>query len=184
MTVKEIERIIKEAKTMKHTISVKDISYVILFFEYSSASIAYKSIFDKNATDETINDYDKSKRIDFLKSYYFCNFKEVNIEQSLVQRKVDSSSDITFEENKAELLSLIAAAKKGYEDGQIELKEYLVIEKDIRIKLNDKFNMSSENDQNLVIVETKFNSICPYCNREIYVPSKTDLMKKYNLIEK
>lgn len=46
---------------MKHEVTVRDISYVILFFEYCNSVVAYKSIFDKDADEDSIRKYDTSK---------------------------------------------------------------------------------------------------------------------------
>lgn len=62
-------------------------------------------------------------------------------------------------------------------------KDGVKAEIEIRSKLNDKFKVSEEGGQQYIIVEQKFNSICE-CGREISVPTKEDLMKKYNLVEK
>ena len=69
------------------------------------------------------------------------------------------------------------------ENGEIDKKDGLKILTDISVKLNDKFSVNDTNNQRVVIVNKKFNAICD-CGREIYVPTKEDLMEKYNLIEK
>ena len=69
------------------------------------------------------------------------------------------------------------------QNGEIEKKDGLKILTDISVKLNDKFSVNDTNNQRVVIVNKKFNAICD-CGREIYVPTKEDLMEKYNLIEK
>ena len=76
MTVKDIENTIKDASKMKHEVTVRDISYVILFFEYCSSVVAYKSIFDKDADEDSIRKYDTSKKIEFLKMYIASNQKK------------------------------------------------------------------------------------------------------------
>jgi hypothetical protein len=69
------------------------------------------------------------------------------------------------------------------ESGDIEKKDGLKILTDISTKLNDKFGAKEEMKDQMVVVECKFNSVCS-CGREIYIPTKEDLMKKYNLVEK
>ena len=54
----------------------------------------------------------------------------------------------------------------------------------ISVKLNDKFQVQGEVKEQLIVVNTKFNAICGSCGREIYIPTKEDLMEKYNLVEK
>jgi hypothetical protein len=95
----------------------------------------------------------------------------------------NSKEDITFEENKAYMLKLKADTERAMEAGDIEKKDGLKILTDISTKLNDKFGAKEEMKDQMVVVECKFNSVCS-CGREIYIPTKEDLMKKYNLVEK
>ena len=97
--------------------------------------------------------------------------------------KKRKTADISFEENKEYMLKLKADTEKAMEDGEIDKKDGLKILTDISVKLNDKFSVNDTNNQRVVIVNKKFNAICD-CGREIYVPTKEDLMEKYNLIEK
>ena len=76
-----------------------------------------------------------------------------------------------------------ADTEKAMENGEKDKKDGLKILTDISVKLNDKFSVNDTNNQRVVIVNKKFNAICD-CGREIYVPTKEDLMEKYNLIEK
>lgn len=189
ITIKDIEKTIKDAAKMKLEVTVRDISYVLLFFKYSVKDIAYKSIFDKDASSATIEKYDKSKVVQFLKTYIASNFNEEEKGKSVPEKKsainIESlETDITFEENKAALVKLLQEVDEAIDKGEIAYKDGTKMKIDIRSKLNDKFKVSDEGGQQYIIVEQKFNDICPYCSREISVPTKEDLMKKYNLIER
>ena len=189
MTVKDIEKTIKDASKMKHEITVRDISYVILFFEYSNSVVAYKSVFDKDADEQTINKYDTSKKIDFLKMYINSNFKKEEKKTRRAKVKVEDDNDeliqdITFEENKAKLIAMLQKVNELVEKGDMSAKDGVKAEIEIRSKLNDKFKVSEEGGQQYIIVEQKYNSVCSHCAHEIYIPTKEDLMKKYNLVEK
>lgn len=188
MTVKDIEKTIKDASKMKHEITVRDISYVILFFEYSNSVVAYKSVFDKDTDEQTINRYDTSKKIDFLKMYINSNFKKEEKKTRRAKVKVEDDNDeliqdITFEENKAKLIAMLQKVNELVEKGDMSAKDGVKAEIEIRSKLNDKFKVSEEGGQQYIIVEQKYNSVCSHCMHEIYIPTKEDLMKKYNLIE-
>ena len=190
MTVKDIEKTIKDASKMKHEITVRDISYVILFFEYSNSVVAYKSVFDKETDEQTINKYDTSKKIDFLKMYINSNFKkEEKRTKRTKNNKADNENDeliqdITFEENKAKLIAMLQKVNELVEKGEMSAKDGVKAEIEIRSKLNDKFKVSEEGGQQYIIVEQKYNAVCEYCSHELYIPTKEDLMKKYNLVEK
>ena len=179
ITIKNIEQTIDDAKKMNFDVSVRDISYVILFLEYNSSVVAYRSIYNKDAIDDEIVRYDKSERIDFLKSYVKTNFKKTD--------KVDADkilADITFEENKDALISMLQEIQQGMIDGRIEYKDGLKMQADIRFKLKDKFEIEKKEAMQYVIVEKKYNAVCEHCRHEIYIPTKEDLMEEYDLIEK
>ena len=98
--------------------------------------------------------------------------------------KKQDIDDITFDENKAYMIKLKKDTEEAMANGEIEKKDALKILADISVKLNDKFNVKDANeDRQVVIVQNKFNAICE-CGREIYVPTKEEMMKKYNLVEK
>ena len=187
MTVKDIEKTIKDASKMKHEITVRDISYVILFFEYCSSVVAYKSIFDKDADENSIKKYDTSKKIDFLKMYIASNFKEEEKVKQSKKNEINNDEliqDITFEENKAKLIAMLQKVNDLVKSGDMSAKDGVKAEIEIRSKLNDKFKVSEEGGQQYIIVEQKYNAVCEYCSHELYIPTKEDLMKKYNLVEK
>lgn len=151
-------------------ISVRDISYILLCRNYEDDIVAYKSLFGDGSETE-ISYYKQSKPI---------------VELGKLMSDTlgwNSKEDITFEENKAYMLKLKADTEKAMEAGDIEKKDGLKILTDISTKLNDKFGAKEEMKDQMVVVECKFNSVCS-CGREIYIPTKEDLMKKYNLVEK
>ena len=59
------------------------------------------------------------------------------------------------------------------------------IEADLRVKLNDKFNVQSDTKEQLVVVRQKFDAVCS-CGREVSrrPMTKEEAMEMYNLIEK
>ena len=92
----------------------------------------------------------------------------------------DSGADITFEENKAYMLKLKRDTEKAMKEGKLETKDGLKILSDISTRLNDKFNIQETEIPQMVVVQCKYNSFCE-CGREIYIPTKEDLMKTYGL---
>mgnify|MGYP003457208386 CR=1 FL=1 len=92
------------------------------------------------------------------------------------------SEDISFEENKAYMLKLKKDTEDAMQKGEIDKKDALKILTDISTKLNDKFRINQEEREQMVIVSPKYNTICK-CGRELYIPTKEELMEKYNLIE-
>lgn len=177
ITNEQLKDIIKECKDSKVNITTRDIAYVVLCNEFEDDEVAYKCIFgaDRGFSLANHRRYKESNNITFLKQYVdFIQKKQAN-------RK--SKEDITFEENKAYMLKLKKDTEKAMERGEIDKKDGLKILADLSVKLNDKFQVREERVEQVVHVFSKFNAICQ-CGREIYIPTKEDMMKKYNLVEK
>lgn len=92
---------------------------------------------------------------------------------------------ITREQNKTDLMQLLAKIKRAQSNGELEMRDALKMEADIRVKLNDKFDMDeSDKKQHIIIVPQKHDYICPHTNRECSkMPSKEACIKFYNLKE-
>lgn len=164
----KINSIISKCAEHSHDVRVRDVSYAILSRFYEDKEVAYRCIFGDDGMFEL---YSKSKAIVFLEKYLKDNVF------------YDDSKDITFEENKAYMLKLKADTERAMEEGRLETKDGLKILSDISTRLNDKFNVQDKEVQQTVVVQCKYNSCCE-CGKEIYIPTKEDLMKQYGLIER
>ena len=96
---------------------------------------------------------------------------------------VTYDEDITFEENKAYMLKLKKDTEDAIEKGEVDKKDGLKILADISTRLNDKFSVNQQQKDQMVFVSCKYNSICE-CGKEIYIPTKEQLMEEYGLVEK
>ena len=168
-----IKNIIADLQSKDIEVRVRDISYVALKNMFEDVSTAYKSVFG-SADDSEISAYDGSHMVEALSSYMKENFFD------------SGEADISFEENKAYMLKLKADVEKAIEDGKIPKKDGYKMLTDISIKLNDKFNVSEDVKDSVVIVQQKYNDVCPHCHREIAAKeiSKEEAMAKYNLVER
>lgn len=186
MDIEDIKKLVEDGKRFKHNITMKDISYVLLWQQYNNPILAYKSIFEDN-TDKNIKKYDSSKLIDFVKGYIIANFgteATSRLEEDVDVDFLDYSKDITFEENKEAMLRKIAVIERKMIDGKIPDKDGEKMIVDIRTKLNDKFAVAEKIEQQYIIVERKYNHICPHLHKECYVYTKEDLMEEYGLVDK
>ncbi|MGN1155923.1 MAG: hypothetical protein ACI4TK_07085 [Agathobacter sp.] len=93
---------------------------------------------------------------------------------------------ITREENRQGFIDLLAKIEEGLAQGRISFKDAMALEKDIRARLNDKFDMQkSDKERRIIVVPQKHLFICKYTNRECSnMPPKEVCMKYYNLVEK
>lgn len=175
----ELSEIINECKQNNHNITVRDIAYVVLCRFFDNADVSYRCIYgeSRDYSKEYGDTYDKTDDINYLKQYvdYLISRKDKPTKKN--------HQDITFEENKAYMLKLKKDTEEAMANGEIEKKDGLKILSDLSVKLNDKFQVKDEAVEQVVQVNIKYNSVCS-CGREIYIPTKLDLMEKYNLIEK
>lgn len=154
-------------------ISVRDISYILLRRNYEDDIVAYKSLFG-DGSDTEISYYKQSKPI---------------VELGKLMSDTlgwNSKEDITFEENKAEIIRLIQDAKDKEARGELDAKQSLDLQTKLRVALNDKFGAKDNNTEQIVQVLQKYDGeVCPYCHREIARNpiTKEEAIKLYGLKE-
>lgn len=181
LTNEQINEIIKKCKESSYDVRIRDISYIMLCHFYEDRHIAYKCIFGDEGS---FSDYKGKEIIVFLESYM--NTNVFPLFEKTTKTKKKSEEDITFEENKAYMLKLKKDTEAAMLSGDIDKKDGLKILADISVKLNDKFQVQNEVQEQMVIVNTKYDYICPNCNSEVARRpiSKEEAIKMYGLIEK
>ena len=168
MKAEDIKNIIDFAIVNKFEVTMKDISYVILENTYSDAEIAYLSIFGKDCgkTKEDIKEYDTSDEIECVRGYMFSN-------RLILSRKEEENRiglrNMSAEENQDGMIRLIDEIYQAIEDKKMSKKDGLGRISDIRTKLQGRFNIEQSNDQLHIVVNNKYNAVCPYCNHEISI---------------
>lgn len=180
-----LNSIIKDCELAGYTIKVKDISYILLCRIYDDIAVAYKVIFNNDKSNADIIEYHKSNAIAFLRDYMDSNYKDGKSDAPEIakpKRKKNKGEDITFDENKEAIIKMIKEVEEKEASGELDANQSAQLRTKLRIALNDKFQVKEEFKEQMVIVNCKFNDVCD-CGREIYVPTKEDLMQKYNLIE-
>jgi hypothetical protein len=70
-------------------------------------------------------------------------------------------------------------------NGELEKKDGLKILSDLSVKLNDKFKVSSDEKEQVVVVSQKYDSVCS-CGKEVARRpiSKDEAMEMYDLVER
>lgn len=177
----QIKRAIEDCARANHTISVRDISYVLLSMQFDDSLVAYKCVFgnDYDYNQDYHTTYDQTSTMTYLKSY---------VEYTLLNNKAKKkkTEDISFEENKAYMLSLKKQTEEAMATGEIDKKDGLKILADLSVKLNDKFNVSDSSQEQYVHVFAKYDAVCSRCGAEISRRpiSKEEAIEMYNLVEK
>ena len=100
-------------------------------------------------------------------------------------KDIRTRQDMSIEEL-AERSGVKQEVLEAMEAGEIDKKDGLKILTDISTKLNDKFSVKEEQVEQVVIVQAKYDDVCPSCGREVSRKplSKEDAMEMYDLIEK
>lgn len=176
----QIKNIIEECAKAKHQVNVRDISYCLLSLQLEDSFVAYKSLFgnDYDYSPEYHNTYDQTSAIVHLRTLIGLKLNG--------KKKNKASEDISFEENKAYMLKLKKETELAMEAGDIDKKDGLKILTDISTKLNDKFSVKDDTSEQIVVVNQKYDAICPNCGKEIARRpiTKEEAIKMYNLEEK
>lgn len=187
ITNEQIRQTINDCAKAGYSVGMRDLSYVLLCRHYEDRATAYRILFglDADFNADYAYTYDQTASINYLRDYVDFNLNTDDITKKK-KKKVSYSEDISFEENKAEILNLIKATKQAFERGEIEAKDALKIEADLRVKLNDKFGANEQVQDQIVVVQQKYDSICARCGTEIARRpiTKEEAMKMYDLIEK
>lgn len=177
LTEKEIRSLFDKARIDNIELHMRDVAFAILCNNIDSEEFAYSLVFGKNHN--AFVKYHNSKTALFAKD---------NIRYSTGvtdnRSSEEASRKMSFDENKNAMIQLIKDIEEAVENGEMEKKDAFARITDIRVKLNDKFNVSDSTNENLVIVEPKCNFVCPHTRKECHLLSKEEMMKKYNLVEK
>lgn len=176
LTKEKVGEILTKASNEGLSLKVRDMSYVLLTRYFADKSYAYRVCFgaDADYSDEAINAYEEGDGYAFLKEA----LATVRDRGGVIY-----DEDITFEENKAYMLKLKKDTEDAIEKCEVDKKDGLKILADISTRLNDKFSVNQQQKDQMVFVSCKYNSICE-CGKEIYIPTKEQLMEEYGLIEK
>ena len=158
----QIKRTIEHFKDIGDTIRVRDIAYTLLSKMFADSKTAYQCLFGTEGYDDYAEDEIRSKLEQYMSDEGYI-------------RSVSTDADtggITFEQNRREMEILLEKTQQAMDDGLVDPKDALKIMADIRVKLNDKFKVESKQQARYIVVQKRYNNVCPHCNREIYIPSK------------
>ena len=180
VTVDDINKILSKSKEQGFDVRMSDIAYVVLSGFFDEKGIAYAILYGKNFGKTEVNEYDKSAKIKFLKK----NLKDY-IEKAEITKSISKPShkDISFEENKDALIELLNTIRDMKSKGEIEAKDAVKLETDIRIKLNDKFDVSSDKHEKRVVVNAKYNNICEWTKKECFLQTKEYAIQNWGLVD-
>lgn len=161
----DIKYIINSLKTEGIEARVRDVAYLVICDSFVDKGLAAKVAYQEE-------DKPSSKVLSMLA-------------EKLKPFGIGAVTTISKDENREELLKLLQRVQNAEREGTIDPKDAIKIEADIRVKLNDKFNIEEEEGQRrIIVVPQKHDIICKWTSRECSaMPSKEACMKYYNLID-
>lgn len=153
-------------------VSEKDVAFAILYDFLDDKTLAYRLAYRKSEK-EAKTFYDTPR---------FQKLREAL--EPFGIGMVDTNS-VTKEENKGELIKILNRIDELLEEKKLDPKDAIKMQTDIRIKLNDKFDMEeSQKQKRLLVIPAKHDIVCPNTNRECnYWPTKKACCTHYGLID-
>lgn len=188
ISTEQVKQAIEDCKKAGHEIGIRDIAYVFLSKNFDDIRMPYRCLFglDVDYNPDYAETYDKTGRMEYLKGYVETNFSDGITSKKRRKKSSGEDVDISFEENKAEIIKLIQETKDKEASGELDAKESLNMQTKLRVALNDKFGAKEDVKDQVVIVNQKYDDICPNCFSEVARRplSKQEAMEMYNLVEK
>lgn len=196
----KLEKIIEEAKKRSYDVRVRDVGYAVLVAGLGDENLAHKLIFGDDGNEATYKELPHIKYlVNYLKSEDLkkSESKEAeDIAKLIAQskgKKTDATNDgsMTFEENRegieTQLREIVELKKAAMdEENGTDLKTLALLQKteaDLRVKLNDKFGAAEKTAEQYIIVQPKYNKICPYTRHECYEMTEEYAMQQFHLIK-
>ncbi len=195
----KLEKIIEEAKKHSYDVRVRDVGYATLVVGLGDEDLAHKLIF---GDDGNVATYKTLPHVKFLVNYLNAEnlkrkeSKEAEDIAKLIAKSKGKKTDnidgsMTFEENRegieTQLREIVELKKEAMDSAEgADLKTLALLQKteaDLRVKLNDKFGAAEKTAEQYIIVQKKFDFVCPYTHHECYQMDKDDAMRKWHLID-
>ncbi len=168
----DIKLVLDTVRVDWQNVDEKDIAFVILCDAIEDKSLAYRLAYKKNEKDPaSFMSTPRFKRL--IAALEPFGIGSVN------------SNTITKEENKGELLKLLESIDRMLSNKELEPKDAIKMQTDIRVKLNDKFEMEeSQAQKRIIVVPSKHDIVCPQTNRECnFWPTKRACIAHYGLAD-
>lgn len=173
----DIKSIIDSVRNEGHDVGMQDLAFLLLR-GFVPVGVAYGMAFQRYAVS-------RGKDIGKEAAAYCATPKVKALDAVLRTFGIGTTAgiDISKAENKSDLIRLLKELQDAKANGEIETKDALKIEADIRVKLNDKFSMDEDDGpRRILVVPQKHDIVCPHTHMECtYMPTKKACMEYYKL---
>lgn len=170
LTSQQVRDIVVGMRSRGLDVGLRDVSFAVLASVYGDESLAFRALFG-DAPEIPVEEYLAMPKV--------AEVKKAVLDEQPDNGEVTGGTVISFDDLKEGLIADMRALEKlrdsADDEGNptLEAKEMAQVVgriADIRVKLTEKFNTTERVVEQRVVVEQKFSSICPYCNREIALP--------------
>lgn len=169
LTSQQVRDLVSGMRSRGLDVGLRDVSFAVLSSVYEDEPLAFRAIFGDSP--------------EIPMAEYMALPKVEEVRKAIIDEKPDTnggdSPAISFDDLKGGLIDDMRALEKLRDsvdnEGHptLEAKEMAQVVgriADIRVKLTEKFNTTERVVEQRVVVEQKYDSICPGCGREISVP--------------
>lgn len=180
ITKEQIKDCIAFCEEQGYFIEESDIAYLLINREFKDRYKAYELTKSRGVPDEYVDNYDSSDKMACLRKYMNENWAKRK--ESVINTEFIEGA-ITFEENRDALIKYLNDIQGLMNEKKIDPKDGLKMMTDIRLKLNDKFNIKEAQVEQRIIVQPKFSHICDYTHKECWLMTEEWAKKQYHLIK-
>ena len=181
ITKKQIQDCVAFCDEQGYFIEESDIAYLLINREFRDRYKAYELTKSKDMPDEYVDNYDSSDKMACLRKYM--NEHWVRRQENDVINTEVVEGAVSFEENRDALVQYLTEIQRLMNEKKIDPKDGMKMLTDIRLKLNDKFNIKEAQVEQRIIVQPKFNHICETTRKECWLQTKEFAMQHWHLIE-
>lgn len=196
----KLEKIIEEAKKRSYDVRVRDVGYAVLVAGLGDENLAHKLIFEDDGNEATYKELPHIKYlVNYLKAEDLTRSESKEAEdiakliaQSKGEKGANEDGSMTFEENRAgierQIKETLELKEQLYDtDGTCtDVKTMATLQTTLarlRQMLNDKFGAAEKTAEQYIIVQPKYNKICPYTRHECYEMTEEYAMQQFHLIK-
>lgn len=177
LTSQQVRDLVLSLRSRGFDVGLRDVSFAVLSLVYADEALAFRALFG-DTPEVSLDEYAAQPKIDEVKS-------AISVDAQTSETGSDGPV-VSFDDLKegliADMRALEALRDSKDDEGRpaLEPKEMAQVVgriADIRVKLTEKFNTTERVVEQRVVVEQKFDSICPNCGHEIASAQKTSVQE-------
>ena len=180
ITKEQIQECIAYCSEQGYVIEESDIAFLLINREFRDIYKAYELTKFTAVPSKYVEKYNSSDKMTCLRQYMNDNWTKRK-ESVIKSMMIDGT--MSFEDNRDALIQYLGEIERLMNEKRIDPKDGMKMMTDIRLKLNDKFNIKESQVEQRIIVQPKFNHVCQYTQKECWLMTEDWAKKHYHLIK-